>query len=446
MAEVAIKIDYPHDGQLEIYQDADRYNAVRCGRRWGKTKLMVIMAAQAAIGRNGQYVNRPAGLKVGLFTPEHKQLAEPYDELLGILNPLKLKANKNEGTIHLTTGGLIDFWALNDNQLAGRGREYDLVMIDEAAFTKNSQMVSIWERSIKPTMITRRGSTAWVFSTPNGNDTDNFFWRLCHEKEKWLFKEHYAPTSSNPFVPPEELEKERQNNDPRVFRQEFLAEFVDWSGDAFFDERNLLVDGQPVEYPKFCDGVYAVIDTAVKDGTANDGTAVSYWAIGTKVNPTTWFGHPLVCLDWDYVQVEGAMLEGWIPGVFARLEELAAECGARGGSIGAYIEDAQSGSILLQQCRHRNLPARPLPQVLTSAGKDNRAINASGPVYRGEVKYSAHAYHKGLTFKGSFRNHLTAQVNGFRIGDKDAAKRADDLLDTVTYSVAITLGNSKGFA
>lgn len=443
--ETEITIQDPHPGQLEIYRNATRYNVVRCGRRWGKTKQMVMMAAQSAIGRKGRYTGGPAGLKVGLFTPEHKQLNEPYDELLGILHPLKQKANKNEGTIRLKTGGLIDFWSLNDNELAGRGREYDLVMIDEGAFTKTPQMVSIWEKSIRPTMLTRPGSRAWVFSTPNGNDPENFFWRLCHE-EKWGFKEHYAPTSSNPFVPPEELENERKNNDPRVFRQEFLAEFVDWSGDALFDEQNLLVDGLPVEYPKFCDYVYAVIDTAVKDGQAHDGTAVSYWAAGTRVNPTTWHGHPLVCLDWDYVQIEGAMLEKWIPAVYARLEELALQCGARAGSIGVYIEDAQSGSILLQQLKHRKLPARPLPQVLTSAGKDARAINASGPVYQGRVKYSDHAFRKGLSFKGAYRNHLTAQINGFRIGDKDASKRADDLLDTFTYSVAITLGNNKGHA
>lgn len=82
----------------------------------------------------------------------------------------------------------------------------------------------------------------------------------------------------------------------------------------------------------------------------------------------------------------------------------------------------------------------------TAAGKDERAINASGPVFRGEVKFSRHAYDKTVTFKDTTRNHMVSQVVGFRIGDKDAAKRADDLLDTLTYAVAITLGNSEGFA
>ena len=82
-----------------------------------------------------------------------------------------------------------------------------------------------------------------------------------------------------------------------------------------------------------------------------------------------------------------------------------------------------------------------------SAGKDIRAINASGPVYRGEVKFSEYAYDKNnVMFKGSRRNHLVSQITGFRVGDKAAATRADDLLDTFCYAIAITLGNSEGIA
>jgi hypothetical protein len=66
---------------------------------------------------------------------------------------------------------------------------------------------------------------------------------------------------------------------------------------------------------------------------------------------------PLI-LDWDIAQIEGAVLETWLPNVFARLEELARLCGARHGSIGAFIEDKNSGTILLQQALRRQMPAR----------------------------------------------------------------------------------------
>ena len=66
---------------------------------------------------------------------------------------------------------------------------------------------------------------------------------------------------------------------------------------------------------------------------------------------------PLLILDWDIVQIEGAMLETWLPQVFAHLGELARLCGARRGSIGAFIEDKNSGTISSQQALRRRMPA-----------------------------------------------------------------------------------------
>lgn len=436
--ELRIRAPQLHVGQSKIYREAAKFNAVRCGRRWGKTKMMVALAANA--GARGE--------RVFLGTPEHRQLGEPYDELRWILDPVIKSASKTRGEIKTKYKILdsenppgLDFWALIDNELAGRGREYDLVLIDEAAFTKDRQMLGIWQKSILPTILTRPKAQAWVFSTPNGNSPDNFFWLTCNEP-KLKFKEHYAPTSSNPYVPPDELERERRDNHPQVFLQEFMAEFVDWSGAAFFLTEKMLFNGEPVPYPDGCELVGAVIDTGVKTGSENDGTAVLYYA-----QMPSWFtDYRVVILDWDIRQIEGALLEGWIPEVFERCDQLAKETRAMFGSIGAYVEDAASGTILLQQCNYRGYPAQPCPETLTKVGKDGRVMNASGPVWRGEVKYSDYAYSKTMGYKGAVRNHLREQIVSFRIGDKNAAKRADDLLDTFTYCVAINCGDSAGIA
>ena len=73
------------------------------------------------------------------------------------------------------------------------------------------------------------------------------------------------------------LEDQRVNNDPLVVAQEYCAEFVDWSGVAFFSREKLLVDDQSVLLPRRYESVFAVIDTAVKTGTDNDGTAVTFF-------------------------------------------------------------------------------------------------------------------------------------------------------------------------
>ncbi|KWN80858.1 hypothetical protein WM24_23785 [Burkholderia ubonensis] len=376
------------------------------------------------------------GKKIGIFTPEHKQLLEPFDEILEILSPVKRRSSKNDGEIRTTTGGIVDFWHTNDNPLAGRGREYDIVLLDETAFAKNGQMRQIWERAIKPTLLTRRGG-AWVFSTPHGIDEENFFWAICNDP-KLGFTQHHAPTAANPYVPPDELAKEKESNHPLVWRQEFEAEFVDWSGVAFFSLDRLLHEGKPVAMPLHVDAVYCTIDTAIKAGSDNDGTGCVYWAISKHI------GHPLVILGYELIQIEGSLLESWLPSVYRQLDEYAKLTKARFGAIGAYIEDKGSGSILLQQAARRGWAAEAIKTLLTSVGKDERAMSISGYVHRGMVKLSQAVYDQISDYKGQSRNHLLSQILGFRIGDKDAAKRADDLLDCFTYGISIGLGDGEG--
>jgi hypothetical protein len=155
-------------------------------------------------------------------------------------------------------------------------------------------------------------------------------------------------------------------------------------------------------------------------------------------------GIPLTILDWDIVQIEGAFLETWLPSVFQQLEELARLCRARYGTAGAWIEDKNSGTILLQQALNRGLRVHDIESKLTALGKDERAISVSGYVHRGDVKYSEHAFNKTVVYKQKSLNHLVDQIERFRIGDKDQ-RREDDLLDTFCYGIALALGNREGF-
>jgi hypothetical protein len=182
-----------------------------------------------------------------------------------------------------------------------------------------------------------------------------------------------------------------------------------------------------------------VIDTASKTGTDNDATAVTYFALDRHSGR-----YPLIILDWDIIQIEGAILETWLPSVFVRLEELSNLCRARFASTGAFIEDKNSGTILIQQAGRRQMPAHPIDSKLTAMGKDERAISVSGYVHREMVKYSEDAFNKITNYKQKSRNHLLEQIESFRVGDKQC-DREDDLLDTFCYGIAIALGNAEGF-
>lgn len=426
-----------HTGQRHAWELPARLRVLRCGRRWGKTDFFKTIAGDGAAH----------GEPIGWFTPSYKIQSEAFNEIADMLDPIKKNSSKIDGVFRTKTGGRIDFWTL-ENPRAGRSRKYKRVIIDEAAFTK-PDMMEIWQRSILPTLLDLRG-TAYVGSTPNGVDDTNFFYNICKDaeearlnplhKSQYRFKEFHAPTHQNPHLHRGELLKLKRDNDPRVYRQEYLAEFVDWSGEQFFQLAKLLgADGHPVDVPQNIEGVYAVIDSAVKDGLEHDGTAVTYYGISPH------HGHPLVILDWDIIQIQGSLLETWLPIVFQNLEALAVQTKARKGMIGAFIEDKASGTILLQQAQRRNWPAQAIDSKLTAVGKDERAISVSGYVYRGMVKIAQHAYNKVVTYKRHSRNHFLTQVFGFRVGDKDAHKRADDLLDCFTYGISIGLGNSSGY-
>jgi hypothetical protein len=200
----------------------------------------------------------------------------------------------------------------------------------------------------------------------------------------------------------------------------------------------MLTDGKPEPFPKHCAYVFATMDTAVKTGKEADGTGVIYWAY-EKLGEEHW----LKIIDYEYLQIEGSMLEIWLPVVYRNLEEYAQKCGSRLGHRGCFIEDKASGTILLQQARRRELPASELPQKLTQLGKAERAINVSGYIFQRRVKILETAYNRTITFKQVTKNHLLGQVLGFRVGDVE--ERHDDLLDCFSYGVAIGLGDWGGY-
>lgn len=352
-----------HAGQVTAYQalQGHRFKALRCGRRYGKTDFGKIWIADGLARK----------MECAWFAPQHNTWSEVFPAFVELFRPILLEASKSKGVIRLKNEGRLDFWTLG-NAIAGRGRRYHRIVIDEAAFTKDcdntldDSMMGLWEKAIKPTLLDFNGEVL-VCSNSNGKDLDNFFYNICSEP-KYGFKEYHATTLDNPLLPKrfsgeadsEWAERREQvlatlknDNHPLVYAQEYLAKFVDWSGVAFFEREKLLQNGQPIPYPARCDGVFAIIDTASKTGEEHDGTAVTFFAVCKHT------GFPLIILDWDIVQIEGALLETWLPSIFNRLEELARLCCARAGSLGAWIEDKSSGTILLQQARRRGYPARP---------------------------------------------------------------------------------------
>jgi phage FluMu gp28-like protein len=114
-----------------------------------------------------------------------------------------------------------------DNPDGLRGEGLDLAVLDECAFIDGDA----WREAVRPALSDRQGRALFI-STPKGR---NWFWDLYQRgvsgEEGW--SSHQFPTSTNPYILPEEIEAAKRDLADLVFRQEFLAEFVDFEGTVF---------------------------------------------------------------------------------------------------------------------------------------------------------------------------------------------------------------------
>lgn len=215
---VQIEVPEPHAGQQRVIDEAARFNVLECGRRFGKTTLGEFLLAMPAI----------QGHPVGWFAPTFKYLTEAWRNVLKIVQPLQPKVNVQERRIELMTGGVAEFWSLDDPN-AGRSRKYKRVILDEAGIVRD--LMIAWNEAIRPTLTDLRGD-AWFLGTPKGRgDFHRLFNRGQSGDEGW--KSWRLPTTANPHIPADEIEAARRDMPEAAFNQEFLGIPADDGGNPF---------------------------------------------------------------------------------------------------------------------------------------------------------------------------------------------------------------------
>lgn len=217
-APVKVYLPSLHEAQREAVQDAQRFNVVCCGRRWGKTFLGIDRLVNAALH----------GHPVAWMSPTYRMLTEVWRSVRNILSPVSLSVQQQQHRIELLTNGVVEMWSL-DNPDAIRGRKYQMVVIDEAAMVRD--LGGIWNAVIRPTLTDLCGG-AWMLSTPKGR---NFFWECYqHGQERadgWASWQ--MPTDRNPHLDPNEVQMMRESLPEMVARQEIDAEPVTDGGGVF---------------------------------------------------------------------------------------------------------------------------------------------------------------------------------------------------------------------
>lgn len=256
---VSIIIQKPHALQQKILSELKRFNVVSGGRRFGKTVLGNILIAH----KGGAL----SGVPVGWFAPNNKYLLDAWSSAKSLLKPVSQKVSEKDHRITLINDNTIDFWTLDDPD-AGRSRKYGRVIVDEATKVKNLEYS--WNNAIRPTLSDLQGD-AYFMSSPKGFDYFRELYKRGQSEDYPEWASWIVPTSSNPYIPPQEIIDAKKELPEMVFRQEYLGEFVDGGGTPISKEYIRYGVADP------SDIVYSVIgvDLASSLKTWADYTALS---------------------------------------------------------------------------------------------------------------------------------------------------------------------------
>jgi hypothetical protein len=179
------------------------------GRRWGKTFMAGLVAAEAArLGAHVAWVAPTYGNSRPLWR---------FLELIANQNS-RVKMQKAEREMVIPGRGRVGVYTA-DNSVGMRGENFDIVICDEAA----QYAPEVWTDVIMPTLADRDGM-AYLISTPKGK---NWFYHEYLRADGKQQARFHAPSADNPNPKIQRaamLARDRVSE--RTYRQEWLAEFV----------------------------------------------------------------------------------------------------------------------------------------------------------------------------------------------------------------------------
>lgn len=223
MSPTLVRSWTPHPAQRQIMESDARHRVAPCGRRFGKTKMDrgILVEYAAENPRSYCWFVAPTS------TDAHELGFEP---ILRELPAELLDGEPKESPpfeIYLTNGSRIQFRGAGAQ---GRGRGLDLVVIDEAGEIQGSY----YRQVIRPSLLDTGGKSV-ITGTPKGR---NWFYDVYLRGEdpdddavqSWQFTSY-----DNPHIDDDEIDAEQDTMPERVFRQEYLAEFVTDEGTVFGD-------------------------------------------------------------------------------------------------------------------------------------------------------------------------------------------------------------------
>ena len=196
--------------QKVVALDPHRFRVLCCGRRWGKTTLAIDqIKARSAIPNS----------KIAYVAPTYQQARDIAWEQLRKDYTQSADINETRLEIRVVNGSQISLRGWESIETL-RGQRFDLIVLDEVAMMRNFNVN--WQEVIRPTLTDTKGEALFI-STPKGF---NHFYDLFNQESRDTdYKSFHYTTRDNPHIPPEEIDKAKQEIPEDRFAQEYDADF-----------------------------------------------------------------------------------------------------------------------------------------------------------------------------------------------------------------------------
>lgn len=258
-----VKLYSPYDKQREVHQaladESKLINTVCASRQTGKTMLGMNQAIRWGLEKKNAVIM--------WVSPTSAQTIKVYK---GILNAVgdapfieSYKQTQGDTEIRFHNGAVIKFKSAHSEDNL-RGETVNYMILDEAAFIKEDTFLEI----LLP-MLNVAGRKLLIISTPKGRS--NWFHKYYIKGTNGTkgFKSFRFNCYQNPFANPDIIQIAKDNMPDLIFRQEYLAEFVE--GAAIIENIRELCNRKMIYLPVDGKKYYAGIDLALK----NDYTVFS---------------------------------------------------------------------------------------------------------------------------------------------------------------------------
>jgi len=251
-----IQLYKPHINQKPVHNACNDnttfFITVDAGRQSGKTALSQQQALYWVLNESKKVVY--------WVSPTQGQSSKVYKQILDLVIEAPVvksyKGSMGDMEILFHNGSIIKFRsAAQEDSL--RGETIDYLIIDEGAFQKES----VFQEILLP-MLNVRGKKCLVVSTPKGKN-----WFFHHYMRGLtndpIYKSFKFTSADNPYSSKAIIQIAKENLPDILFRQEYLAEFVDNA--AIFENLNELCILPELEKPIAGNNYYIGIDVALKD-------------------------------------------------------------------------------------------------------------------------------------------------------------------------------------